>query len=303
MRKNINGSDKEKNMGVAKVSVPLKQDQKYRNQIIAVVSAVMALVILLFVAFDTRLKVVYYTVETDKITKAIRLALITDLHACSYGNEQEKLINAIDRQEPDVVLLGGDIFDDSLTYDNAEILLKDISKKYPCYYVTGNHEYWSDDISRILENVKSYGIAVLEGTSETLEIDGQLVNICGIDDPDVEEYTETNYGITEQLQNLAKVSQNGHYTILLSHRPELINTYLKYGFDLVLSGHAHGGQWRIPVVLNGLFAPNQGYFPKYAGGRYDFAGGVMIVSRGLARETTRIPRVYNRPELVIVCLE
>jgi hypothetical protein len=88
----------------------------------------------------------------------------------------------------------------------------------------------------------------------------------------------------EQLQKLVKVSQNGHYTILLSHRPELIDIYLKYGFDLVLSGHAYGGQWRMPVVLNGLFAPDQGFLPKYAGDRYDFAGGMMIVSRGLARE-------------------
>lgn len=88
--------------------------------------------------------------------------------------------------------------------------------------------------------------------------------------------------------------------MLLSHRPELFETYQKYGFDLVLSGHAHGGQWRIPGVLNGLFAPDQGLFPEYAGGRYDYAEGTMIVSRGLARESTPVPRIFNRPEVVIV---
>ena len=90
------------------------------------------------------------------------------------------------------------------------------------------------------------------------------------------------------------------FTILLSHRPEYCKTYMKYTFDLVLCGHAHGGQWRIPGILNGLYAPHQGIVPKYAGGRYDSEDMTMIVSRGLAKETTRIPRIFNRPELVVI---
>ena len=89
---------------------------------------------------------------------------------------------------------------------------------------------------------------------------------------------------------------------MLAHRPERIKDYLAYGFDLILSGHAHGGQWRIPGLLNGLLAPNQGLFPQYAGGRYDWEGTVFLVSRGLARESTRVPRIFNPPELVAVDL-
>lgn len=91
------------------------------------------------------------------------------------------------------------------------------------------------------------------------------------------------------------------FTVLLAHRPERIDKYAATGdFDLVVSGHAHGGQVRIPGLINGLFAPNQGFFPKYAGGQYEVDGTTLVVSRGLARESTRIPRVFNRPELVLV---
>ena len=109
--------------------------------------------------------------------------------------------------------------------------------------------------------------------------------------------------INEQLSKVNELSQNDNYTILLSHRPELFELYTTYNFDLVLSGHAHGGQWRIPGILNGVYAPNQGLFPEYAGGEYQDNGTTMVVSRGLARETTLAPRIFNRPELVIIDLK
>lgn len=140
----------------------------------------------------------------------------------------------------------------------------------------------------------------MEGSFDTVDVRGQKLNICGISDPDCLRYTELNYSIPNQLKDAAVASENGNYSILLAHRPELINTYLHYDFDLILSGHAHGGQWRLPGIINGLFAPNQGFFPRYAGGQYKFDNSSMIVSRGLARESTRIPRIFNRPELVMI---
>ena len=95
-------------------------------------------------------------------------------------------------------------------------------------------------------------------------------------------------------------AKKDHFTVLLSHRPELFENYVSRAFDLVLCGHAHGGQWRIPGVLNGLYAPQQGLFPLYAGGKYEKGSTTMIVSRGLAKETTPIPRIFNPPELVVV---
>lgn len=261
------------------------------------------IILVLIFACDMRLKTVIYTIETDRLVGPIRLVLITDLHSCYYGKEQNSLIRAVEEQNPDVVLLGGDIFDDNFSYANAETTIKYLTEKYPCYYVTGNHEYWSEDISAILDIVDSYGITILEGDCDTIEIRGQKINICGIDDPDVTSYTKNAKSMSDQLIEAQEQAEPDCYTILLSHRPEYAETYMRYNFDLVLSGHAHGGQWRIPRILNGLYAPNQGLFPKYAGGLYEFEQGTMIVSRGLARESTLAPRIFNRPELVVVDLK
>lgn len=261
------------------------------------------ILLLLLSAFDTRLKIRYYMVRTEKIGESVRIILVTDLHSCKYGREEEKLIAAIQGQKPDIILLGGDICDDKILNDNTEALLKGIADSYPCYYVTGNHEYWSNRIDKILDLFQSYGVTVLSGTSDIIKIRSQSLNICGISDPDIIRYTDSPIGAREQLQALEHVPDNGLYTILLAHRPEWIDTYAEYDFDLVLSGHAHGGQWRLPGIINGIFAPDQGMFPKYAGGRYISGDMTMIVSRGLARESTPIPRIFNRPELVVVDLE
>lgn len=272
----------------------MKSKKKKKLIIIALI------LIFLLIACDMRLKTVVYTIESDKVSQTVTIALITDLHSDKYGKDQKNLCNAVDEQNPDVVLLGGDIFDDEKSYDNAETTIKNLVEKYPCYYVTGNHEYWSEDIDNILDIVRSYGVEVLSGDCETVEINGEIINICGVDDPAVVKYTKHGKSIETQMKAALKAADTEYYTILLSHRPEFIDTYKEYGFDLVLSGHAHGGQWRIPGLVNGIYVPNQGLFPEYAGGRYDYDSGTMIVSRGLARESTLIPRVFNRPELVII---
>lgn len=272
-----------------------------RKRLAAIISFCVLLLVL--TAFDTRLKIRCYTVNSEKIGEPVRIVLVTDLHSCKYGKEEETLIAAIEEQRPDIILLGGDICDDKIPNDNTEALLKGIADSYPCYYVTGNHEYWSNRIDDILDLFQSYGVTVLSGTSDIIKIRSQTLNICGISDPDIIRYTDSAIGAREQLQALEHVPDNGLYTILLAHRPEWIETYTKYGFDLVLSGHAHGGQWRLPGIINGIFAPDQGMFPKYAGGRYTSGDRTMIVSRGLARESTPIPRIFNRPELVVVDLK
>jgi predicted MPP superfamily phosphohydrolase len=256
-------------------------------------------------ALNSNLSVSRYDVESDKINGQIRLALVTDLHSCDYGDGQFKLINTIDIERPDAVLLCGDIFDDYLSPEKAIEFIKGVSGKYPCYYVSGNHEFWSkkaDDFKTILE---SYGVKVLEGTSEILEIGGDRIRISGIDDPDTDRYPSCSVPYAEQLTRLQEEATDEYlFTILLSHRPERIKELLPLNPDLVLSGHAHGGQWRLPILLeNGLLSPNQGLLPKYTNGEYFFANTELIVSRGLARESTRvIPRIFNRPEIVVITL-
>lgn len=254
-----------------------------------------AIVILIIFASNDKLTVRNYEIESHKIKEHVRIAFVADLHSCYYGEGQAGLLSCIEKQQPDVILFGGDIVDDVLPYENAVIVLKALAEKYPCYYVSGNHEYWSGNIDTIKQMILGYGIDILEGQSEIVRINEQRINICGVDDPEIGEHT-----YIEQILNTAGQSDPALFTIFMAHRPEYIDTYLQYDFDLILSGHAHGGQWRIPGIINGLLSPNQGFFPKYAGGIYKFNDKTFIVSRGLAKETTRIPRVFNPPELVIV---
>lgn len=243
---------------------------------------------------DGSLKVVTYQIETDKVKEKITLAFVADLHSCDYGRGQKYLMQKIEGAKPDVLLLGGDIIDDDMPEVKAVEFLKAIEGRYPTYYVSGNHEYWTGDIGRMKEIIRRYGISILEGTKETLTLGQDQIDICGVDDPYVGEAAWA-----AQMTALIE-SPKSHYTVFLSHRPERIKTYLPGQFDLILAGHAHGGQWRIPGLINGVFAPNQGLFPKYAGGLYEFEKSKLIVSRGLARESTRVPRIFNRPELVVV---
>ena len=252
---------------------------------------------LFLVGTTDEMVIVSYQVESPEIENPIRLALVTDLHSCDYGENQEDLLDAIAAQHPDGILLGGDIIDDDIPREKGELFVTEVSQTYPTYYVSGNHEYRTDDIDGIKGFLRSAGATVLEGDCIPLTVDGQTIQICGVDDPE----GVGQEAMDRQLAQAAAQADPDHFTILLSHRPELIDQYRSFGvFDLILSGHAHGGQWRIPGLLNGLLAPNQGFFPDYAGGRYDFSDCTFLVSRGLARESTRIPRLFNPPELVIL---
>lgn len=249
-------------------------------------------------ALDARLVTRRYTLSTDKLGGMIRLALITDLHSCRYGRGQERLLRALEAAAPDLVLLGGDIFDDKLPPGPAIDLLRGAAAEYPCYYVTGNHEFWTGRVPEIKAYLAGMGVRVLDGDCAHVTVRGETVNLCGVDDPEGGESA-----FTAQIDKTGTGRAEGAYTVLLTHRPERMGQYAAGNFDLVLSGHAHGGQWRIPGLLNGLLAPDEGLFPAHAGGVYAIGGSTLLVGRGLARESTRVPRIWNRPELVVVDLE
>ena len=255
-------------------------------------------------AFDARLIVSRYEIDTDKISGEIKLVLVTDLHSCDYGDGQRQLLDTIDAERPDAVLMCGDIYDDSLPSDKATQFIEGVTAKYPCYYVSGNHEFWSGRADEFKAIFESYGVTVLAGTSEILEVGGVKIRISGIDDPDTDRYPSRSAPYKEQLEHLSGGANDDVFTILMSHRPERIEELLALNPDLVVSGHAHGGQWRLPGLLeNGLLSPDQGLFPKYTYGEYFFGDKSLIVSRGLAKESTAVvPRVFNRPEIVIVTL-
>jgi len=276
----------------------LKAHRRKRRLILLVVGIL--LIIFLFTALDSRLTVRYYSVSSEKLSGNIRVVMISDLHSALFVKNQSELIQKVIELKPDAVLFVGDLCDDWSKRDRAEDLLRGITPLYPCYYVTGNHEYWTGKSDEILSLFSKYDLTVLNGKSDVLSVNGQEINICGITDSAAPYYSDMKQTTEQQLDDLADVCADGRFTLLMAHRPEFFETYLRYDFDLVLSAHAHGGQWRIPGLINGVYSPNQGWFPKYAGGRYEESDTVMIVGRGLGNNGGIVPRIYNPPEIVVV---
>lgn len=244
---------------------------------------------------NQELVVKHYKYQHPNVNNSVRAAVITDLHSNLIGEDQADLMSLIDNQFPDVIFLVGDIVDEKLPQSQAELFLDQIVAKYPTYYVTGNHESYTKRGEQVKQMIEAKGIEVLAQESSLFTYNDTTLQITGIDDPT---FLPPDIALFEAMHN----HQSGPYVnVLLAHRPELIEDYLAYPFDIIFSGHAHGGQWRIPGLINGLYAPHQGLFPKYAGGEYNFNQTKLIVSRGLENQKLdHIPRFYNRPEVVIV---
>ena len=227
----------------------------------------------------------------------IKVVVLTDLHSFKYGKYQQRLLKQIKKQKPDLIMLVGDIVDDHRPIEGTKLLLEGLKGTVPMFYVTGNHEENIKQLPRVKHFLRSYGVTVLEETYEKVRVGDTSLIIAGMSDP------YTKYPFIEAFYKLSDAIQKEEgVKILLSHRPEYAPVYEKGGYDLVLSGHAHGGQVRIPYLLNGLYAPGQGFFPRYAGGEYKLKSDThFIVSRGLAIYPT-LPRVFNPPEILAITL-
>lgn len=256
------------------------------------------LVVLTLIALDERLILRTYTVVSPKLTAEVRLAVVTDFHSSDNADDVVAMVASC---APDAVLLVGDMFDDDIANRPTErtlSLMRQLSALYPCYYVSGNHEAWTGEMDALYQQTEEAGVKVLRMSSGVLTVRGQRIALCGIPDP-YEMVFSGAPDTEEQLRQALEDVDSADFTVLLAHRPELLAKYAQFPLDLVVSGHAHGGQVRIPGVLNGLYAPNQGWFPKLAGGAYTQDGTTLIVSRGLAVRTW-LPRIFNRPEVVLV---
>lgn len=245
----------------------------------------------LVAAFWNGLVIRNYIVKSDKIVEQIKIVLITDLHSHIYGRNQKDIAQKIKNANPDLILLGGDIFDDIKPTKGAEQFLEAVKDIADVYYVTGNHDSVLSVMGvSIYEILETHHITVLENRYVEININGNDIIIGGMDDPGInrkrssKEYTERVESSWEETINTVfkDLEYDDRYKILLSHRPEKTDIYGNMPFDFILSGHAHGGQVRIPFILNGLYAPNQGFFPKYAGGLYEYNGKTHIVSRGVS---------------------
>lgn len=257
------------------------------------------LIILIAAALYNGIVIRRYAIDSEKLKsgQSLTIALITDLH----NTKHENLIELTRDSKPDLIALAGDIIDTSFPKKmiDVENFLDDIaSLDIPVFYVTGNHEIGALGTNKIKNDIRRRGIAVLEDEFIITKINGVELIIAGVDDP---YKNEINRWKKQIAPNLTDVNKHNYYKIMLAHRPDLWQIYYDMGLDLVLSGHAHGGQVRIPFLINGLFAPHQGFFPKYAGGLYDHKGMKHVVSRGLSK-FINLPRIFNPPELVVITI-
>lgn len=289
----------------AEAAIKPNESSVVRKKAIITLTGIGFAIILVIAAFYNGLVVRRYTVQTDKMKQgeSLRIVLLTDLHSHIYGENQSELVSLIKKQQSDVILLVGDIADDKIPFRGVRLLLEGIKGIAPAYYVTGNHEFWSFDAESIKEIIRSYGVKVLEGEYEQRMAGGTMITFAGIDDPDMEMFGRPAPDWAHELEEaFSQLKYESGFKILLSHRPERIEEYIKYDFDLVVSGHSHGGQIRIPLILNGLYAPDEGWFPKYAGGLYRHGTLTHIVSRG-ASNPLRIPRIFNPPEVIVIDIQ
>lgn len=235
----------------------------------------------------------------------VRIVVISDLHNARYGTNQKNLINKIQACNPDLIVMPGDMVEDQHDFLPTEQFFQQVTKIAPCYFCTGNHEVRSNDmdVNQIKQWLKDKGVMVLDNKCEFISVKGMEILLCGIDDPRIYQQ-ESQDELEEKAMNEAfLLVQDSHtYRILLAHRPERAVEYQKFGFNCIISGHAHGGQVRMPGLINGLYAPNQGLFPAYAGGKYQLQNSVLLVCRGLCKRIW-LPRVFNPPEIVQIVMK
>ncbi len=232
-----------------------------------------------------------------------KIVQISDLHNASFGENNEKLINIIKSQNPDIILVTGDLWDSRRTDLPVGLnFLEQAVGIAPTYYVTGNHEIrFYEDYLEITSDMREMGVTILdEYTPSTFEKNGQAIQLIGISDPSLyfEELEDNEKFLTSQKINT--LEDKSLYTILLSHRPNLFDQYVENDIDLVFCGHIHGGQVRLPIV-GGLVGPEHFLFPKYDSGVFTENITSMIVSRGLGNSLFPF-RINNRPEVVVTTL-
>ena len=273
---------------------------------LAVVAAVLLALIIWTVWGNTALELNTYTISSDILPEAFdgyRIAHISDLHNAEMGKDNEKLLDMLRETEPDIIAITGDIIDSRNT--NIDIALqftKAAMEIAPCYYVTGNHEARISKYDELKAGMEAAGVVVLEDEKTKISLEGGEITLIGVNDPSYQ--TDYLFGDAEAVMQskLQEISDaENEFTILLSHRPELFEVYADNKMDLVLSGHAHGGQFRLPFV-GGLVAPNQGLFPKYDAGLYTEENTNMIVSRGIGNSILPF-RFNNRPEVILIDLQ
>lgn len=239
-----------------------------------------------------------YALPTNKWAhgRRLRFAVVSDLHNVRFGHRQKKLLRMVERARPDYLLLPGDILTDNGSTGPTWEFLRGAVAIAPTFYAPGNHEYRIPRMARGMEKATRCGVHVLLDQSVRLDTAAGPLRLAGCEDSEKRKRDPRYQPAAAYRATFADAAGDNALTVLLAHQPEPWANYANLGFDLVVSGHAHGGQMRLPWV-NGLFAPDQGFLPAYAGGLYQRGGSAHLISRGVV-VYRYLPRVFNPPEVV-----
>lgn len=285
------------------------------NSVKKVLKIVLAVFIILILACLVSLWISYnwltvssFTVSSDKISVPFRMLLISDLHDHCFGNSNEKLVEKIREQSPDLVIVDGDMINgDSENDDVAVELVRSLTEIAPVYYSLGNHEYYyveagHDDLQKDLEEA---GAIVLNYKSLDIEVNGNSIRLGGLYEYGFETSMQSEEENERAISYLEEYVDTDRYLIMCAHRPESFYCWDyadTWGIDLVLSGHLHGGQVIIPGI-GGLYSPLEELFPTYDYGQYKLGNSDMIITRGLGSNPKILPRFNNPPEIAVVDVE
>ena len=276
-----------------------------KKKTICILSGILLILIVWTAWGNTALELNTYTIcsgELPDVFDGYRIAQVSDLHNAEFGDRNQRLLEMLREAEPDMIAITGDLIDSRKTNIAVALAFAEEAVKFaPCYYVSGNHEARVSEYQDLKTGLEAAGVTVLDDAQVKTEVSGESITVIGVNDPSFHaDYLTGDAAVIDQkLSELA--TEDAGFAILLSHRPELFDTYVAHDMDLVLTGHAHGGQFRLPLI-GGLIAPKQGLFPKYDDGLYSEGNTNMIVSRGLGNSI--IPfRFNNRPEVVLIELK
>lgn len=247
---------------------------------------------------NTDFEIAFYQLNDDKITGNVRAAFLSDLHLSEFGKDNIELVSAIERLRPDIILIGGDMnVSGNPDYAAVLTLVEQLTPIAGVYYALGNHEYndylFAD--SRLLSDVRALGATVLSNHYVTVNVNGNLIDIGGLNEMSNHFHQESAQEFYESYMR----SQN--YRLLLAHDPAYFigeGALKGADIDMALCGHRHGGQIVIPF-LGGLYHPGSGILPELTDGALYISGAWVVVSRGLGN-SGGIPRVNNPPQLVII---
>lgn len=244
-----------------------------------------------------------YTVRSDKVQRPVRIVFLSDIHSQKYKDEGRQLLSLVDEASPDLIIFGGDIFDKHAKLGSDPqtfATIRAIASKYSeCFFVTGNHEYDSSKLDRIRQELSAAGVKFLGESSYIVKAaTEQKIIVGGVDYLEDDQY-QLLYDQREKY--IQKVKESGLFSVFARHVPMFSDE--DGAFDLILSGHNHGGLWRFPNTDTGVAGGGKRFFPKFTHGEYIFGDTHMIVSSGITTSTYLLPRIYNQPEVVKITIQ